>query len=119
MVWMPAHTGRFLDFNFISALLGHSRSSFTDDTLVHLFPEVAKAAAESAAAAVAAGQEGHGMTAGGAHKVRTDARCGLRQIRPIPAHDHALDLLKRVLPAWSAHSRHAEKDTANAVHSRW
>ena len=41
-----------LDTKFISALLGHSRSSFTDDTYVHLFPEVARAAAESAAAVV-------------------------------------------------------------------
>lgn len=41
-----------LDTKFISALLGHSRTSFTDATYVLLFPEVAKAAAESAAAVV-------------------------------------------------------------------
>jgi integrase len=41
-----------LDTKFISALLGHSRTSFTDDTYVLLFPEVARAAAESAAAIV-------------------------------------------------------------------
>jgi integrase len=41
-----------LDTKYISALLGHSRSSFTDDIYVHLFPEVAKAAAEAAAAVV-------------------------------------------------------------------
>lgn len=41
-----------LDTKFISALLGHSRTSFTDATYVTLFPEVARAAAESAAAVV-------------------------------------------------------------------
>ncbi len=41
-----------LDTKFISALLGHSRTSFTDASYVLLFPEVAKAAAESAAAMV-------------------------------------------------------------------
>lgn len=41
-----------LDTKYISALLGHSRSSFTDDTYVHLFPEVARASAEAAAAVV-------------------------------------------------------------------
>jgi integrase len=41
-----------LDTKFISALLGHSRTSFTDATYVLVFPEVAKAAAESAAAAM-------------------------------------------------------------------
>jgi integrase len=41
-----------LDTKFISALLGHSRSSFTDDVYVSLFPEVARAAAEAAAAIV-------------------------------------------------------------------
>jgi integrase len=41
-----------LDTKFISALLGHSRTSFTDATYVLLFPEVAKAAAETAAAAM-------------------------------------------------------------------
>jgi integrase len=41
-----------LDTKFISALLGHSRTSFTDATYVLVFPEVAKAAAESAAATV-------------------------------------------------------------------
>jgi hypothetical protein len=33
-------------------LLGHARTSFTDDVYVLLFPEVAKAAAEAAAAVV-------------------------------------------------------------------
>ena len=51
-----------LDSKYIAALLGHARSSFTDDVYVTLFPEVAKAAAEAAAAVVpragrAAGQE--------------------------------------------------------------
>jgi integrase len=41
-----------LDSKFISALLGHSRTSFTDATYVLVFPEVAKAAAEAAAAVV-------------------------------------------------------------------
>jgi integrase len=41
-----------LDTKYISALLGHSRTSFTDATYVLVFPEVAKAAAEAAAAIV-------------------------------------------------------------------
>jgi integrase len=41
-----------LDTKFISALLGHSRTSFTDATYVLVFPEVATAAAEAAAAVV-------------------------------------------------------------------
>ncbi|HEY1005320.1 MAG TPA: tyrosine-type recombinase/integrase, partial [Streptosporangiaceae bacterium] len=41
-----------LDSKYIAALLGHARSSFTDDVYVTLFPEVAKAAAEAAAAVV-------------------------------------------------------------------
>jgi integrase len=41
-----------LDSKYISALLGHARSSFTDDTYIHLFPEVARAAAEAAAAII-------------------------------------------------------------------
>ncbi len=41
-----------LDTKYISALLGHSRTSFTDDFYVTLFPEVLKAAAEAAAATV-------------------------------------------------------------------
>jgi integrase len=41
-----------LDTKFISALLGHSRTSFTDATYVLVFPEVGKAAAEAAAAVV-------------------------------------------------------------------
>lgn len=41
-----------LDTKVISALLGHARSSFTNDTYVLLFPEVAKAAADAAAAIV-------------------------------------------------------------------
>jgi integrase len=40
------------DSKYIAALLGHSRSSFTDDVYVTLFPEVAKEAAEAAAAVV-------------------------------------------------------------------
>lgn len=47
-----------LDTKFISALLGHSRTSFTDDTYVHVFPEVAAAAAEAAAAVVPRTREG-------------------------------------------------------------
>jgi len=41
-----------LDSKYIASLLGHARSSFTDDVYVLLFPEVAKAAAEAAAAVV-------------------------------------------------------------------
>jgi integrase len=41
-----------LDTKFISAMLGHSRTSFTDATYVLVFPEVAKAAVEAAAAIV-------------------------------------------------------------------
>jgi integrase len=41
-----------LDSKYIAALLGHARSSFTDDVYVLLFPEVAQAAAEAAAAVV-------------------------------------------------------------------
>ena len=41
-----------LDSKYIAALLGHARSSFTDDVYVTLFPEVAKDAAEAAAAIV-------------------------------------------------------------------
>ena len=41
-----------LDTKFISSLLGHARTSFTDDVYVLLFPEVAKAAADAAAAIV-------------------------------------------------------------------
>ncbi len=40
------------DSKYIAALLGHSRTSFTDDVYVTLFPEVAKATAEAAAAIV-------------------------------------------------------------------
>jgi integrase len=40
------------DSKYIADLLGHARSSFTDDVYVTLFPEVAKAAAEAAAAVV-------------------------------------------------------------------
>jgi hypothetical protein len=36
----------------LSELLGHSRTSFTDSTYVLVFPEIAKAAAEAAAAIV-------------------------------------------------------------------
>lgn len=41
-----------LDTRYISELLGHSRTSFTDSVYVTVFPEVAKAAAEAAAAVV-------------------------------------------------------------------
>lgn len=41
-----------VDTKFISAMLGHSRTSFTDSQYVTLFPEVQKAAAEAAAAIV-------------------------------------------------------------------
>jgi integrase len=41
-----------IDTKIISAMLGHSRTSFTDATYVLVFPEVAKAAAEAAAAIV-------------------------------------------------------------------
>jgi len=41
-----------VDTKIISAMLGHSRTSFTDATYVLVFPEVAKAAAEAAAAVV-------------------------------------------------------------------
>ena len=41
-----------LDSKYIAALLGHARSSFTDDVYVTLFPEVAREAAEAAAAIV-------------------------------------------------------------------
>jgi integrase len=40
------------DTKYISEMLGHSRSSFTDDTYVHLFPDIAAAMAEAAAAVV-------------------------------------------------------------------
>ena len=41
-----------VDTKLISAMLGHSRTSFTDATYVLVFPEVAKAAADAAAAIV-------------------------------------------------------------------
>ena len=41
-----------LDTKYISAMLGHARTSFTDDVYVTLFPDVARAAAEAAAAIV-------------------------------------------------------------------
>ena len=41
-----------LDTKYISALLGHSKTSFTDRTYVTLFPEILKEAAEAAAAVV-------------------------------------------------------------------
>jgi integrase len=43
-----------LDTKYISAMLGHARTSFTDDVYVTLFPEVAREAAEAAAATVPA-----------------------------------------------------------------
>ena len=47
-----------LDTKIISAMLGHARTSFTDDVYVTLFPDVARAAAEAAAAVVPAGKAG-------------------------------------------------------------
>jgi integrase len=44
-----------LDTKYISAMLGHSRTSFTDATYVLLFPEFAREAAEAAAAVVSKG----------------------------------------------------------------
>ena len=43
-----------IDTKYISAMLGHARTSFTDDVYVTLFPDVARAAAEAAAAVVPA-----------------------------------------------------------------
>jgi integrase len=40
------------DTKYISAMLGHSRTSFTDSQYVSLFPEIQKAAADAAAAIV-------------------------------------------------------------------
>ena len=50
-----------LDTKYISSLLGHSRTSFTDATYVLVFPEVAKAAAESAAAVMPRRAHAQGM----------------------------------------------------------
>lgn len=41
-----------IDTKYISAMLGHSRTSFTDSQYVSLFPEIQKAAANAAAAVV-------------------------------------------------------------------
>jgi len=41
-----------VDTKHISAILGHARTSFTDDVYVTLFPDIARAAAEAAAAVV-------------------------------------------------------------------
>ena len=41
-----------IDTAVISAILGHSRTSFTDAQYALVFPEVAKAAAEAAAALI-------------------------------------------------------------------
>lgn len=46
-----------LDSKFISSLLGHARSDFTDRTYVLLFPDVARASAEAAAAMVPRAQK--------------------------------------------------------------
>lgn len=43
-----------VDTKYISAMLGHARTSFTDDVYVTLFPDIARAAAEAAAAMVPA-----------------------------------------------------------------
>jgi integrase len=40
------------DTKYISGMLGHSRGGFTDDTYVHLFPDIEAAMAEEAAAIV-------------------------------------------------------------------
>jgi integrase len=40
------------DSKFISAILGHSRPSFTDATYIHLFPDVAAVAMDAAAAVI-------------------------------------------------------------------
>ena len=49
-----------VDTKVISALLGHSRTDFTNRTYVLVFPEVAKAAAEAAAAIVPRSDTGNG-----------------------------------------------------------
>ena len=41
-----------VDTKIISAILGHSRTSFTDSVYVSVFPEIARAAADAAAAVV-------------------------------------------------------------------
>ena len=43
-----------VDTKYISAMLGHARTSFTDDVYVTLFPDVARAAAEAAASVIPA-----------------------------------------------------------------
>ena len=48
------------DSKFISAILGHSRTSFTDATYVHLFPDVAAAAMDAAAEQVPGTETGPG-----------------------------------------------------------
>ena len=47
------------DTKLISAILGHSRTSFTDATYVTVFPDVAAAAMDQAAAVVGRAQEGN------------------------------------------------------------
>ena len=49
-----------LDSKFISALLGHSRTSFTDATYVLVFPDVAAAAMDQAAAVIPGARDGRG-----------------------------------------------------------
>jgi integrase len=49
-----------VDTKVISALLGHSRTDFPNRTYVLVFPEVAKAAAEAAAAIVPRCDTGNG-----------------------------------------------------------
>ena len=49
-----------VDTKVISALLGHSRTDFTNRTYVLVFPEVARAAAEAAAAIVPRSDTGNG-----------------------------------------------------------
>ena len=49
-----------MDTKVISALLGHSRTDFPNRTYVLVFPEVARAAAEAAAAIVPRSDTGNG-----------------------------------------------------------
>jgi site-specific recombinase XerC len=67
------------DTKIISDLLGHHRTSFTDDVYVHVFPDVAKEAAEARGGCRAQeGQDGITSEPAGGHGVsaltRTDQR---------------------------------------------
>jgi integrase len=59
-----------LDSKFISAFLGHARQSFTDDVYVTLFPDVAMAAMDAAAAVIFGAGADSGLRAG-PHDART------------------------------------------------